>query len=104
MTSPASTTVNIVTALNQALESSSGTPAGTAFAYSCLKEWPVSGVVRSLYIQAFGKGAAADGATGGGGAPGGACWFDCSLTASATAKATAIIAKLKGSGASGPFG
>jgi len=99
MPSPASTTVNIQKALDQQLESSSATTPVSAFRYQIIKEWPINGVMRSLYVEGFGKGAAANS-----GAPGGACWFDCSVTASATAKAVAILVKLQGSGASGPFG
>lgn len=104
MPSPNSTTANIQKALDQALESASATSPVSGFRYTIVKEWPINGVLRTIWVQAFGKGAATDGTTGGGGAPGGFAPFDCSLTASATGVVTRLMAKLKGSGASGPFG
>lgn len=100
MPSPNSTTVNINKAFQQLEENTnSAPPTVSAFYPRIIKEWPINGVLRSVYVLG-----SCDGPDSNGGSAGGACWFDCSLTASATGVANRILIKLQGTGASGPFG
>lgn len=85
--SPNSTTVNMNKAFQQLEENTSGAPPTvSAFYPKIIKEWPINGVMRSVYVTG-----ACDGPDVSGGTAGGAYWFDVSLTASATAKCSAIL-------------
>jgi hypothetical protein len=88
MPSPASTTANIQTALRQAVDSAQ--PGVTKFYPTIIKEWPINGTIRSLWITG-----SAQGATGSGGSGGSQVYLDCSLTASATAVSARILTLLR---------